>query len=298
VPAILIVDDESAIRKLLSDYLGKTYEVVCAQSGAEALSLLAVRPVDLVISDIGMPEMNGLELLRAVRERHPAIKCALLTGNNIDRFIKFDRKEYIANIIPKTVPFNFAELSAIVHGLVTGDIFGLRRYLLAGGDILSEHRITSSDEGKSVRMLVMTLLTGRFGNVRDMELVLDEAITNAVYHAPSATDGTKKYKSYSPITLEPDEYVYVECGCDREKYGVSVTDRKGRLKKETVLYKMERHISGAGVLDESGRGIHISRLFADRMIINIDPGKRTEVILMNYLEPRYQGFKPLYINEL
>ena len=61
---------------------------------------------------------------------------------------------------------------------------------------------------------------------------------------------------------------------------------------------MERQISGAGLLDESGRGIHMSRLFADRMVINIDPGRKTEVILMNYLSPAYRGFKPLYINEL
>ncbi len=298
MPAILIVDDDPAIRKLLSDYLGKLYDVVCVENGVEALSLLAKRRIDLVISDISMPGMSGLELLRTVRERHPAIKCALLTGHNVDHFIKFDKREYIANIIPKTAPFNFAELGSIVQGLITGDIFGLKRYLLPDASVLAQFRISSSAEGRAVRMQVLALLTGRFGNVRDMELVLDEAITNAIYHAPSATDGSKKYKSYSPITLEPDEYVDVECGCDNEKYGVSITDRKGRLKKETILFKMERHISGAGVLDESGRGIHLSRLFTDRMIINIDPGRKTEVILMNYLAPRYQGFKPLYINEL
>jgi hypothetical protein len=42
----------------------------------------------------------------------------------------------------------------------------------------------------------------------------------------------------------------------------------------------------------------MSRIFADRMVINIDPGRKTEVILMNYLSPAYRGFKPLYINEL
>jgi hypothetical protein len=90
----------------------------------------------------------------------------------------------------------------------------------------------------------------------------------------------------------------VECGYDREKYAVSVTDNQGKLKKETVLYKIDRQLTGEGLLDDSGRGIHMSRLFADRMIINIDPNKRTEVILMNYFSNKYRGYKPLYINEL
>lgn len=82
------------------------------------------------------------------------------------------------------------------------------------------------------------------------------------------------------------------------KYAVSITDYQGKLTKETVLYKIDRQITGEGLLDDSGRGIHMSRLFADRMIINIEPGKRTEVILLNYFSHKYRGYKPLYINEL
>jgi anti-sigma regulatory factor (Ser/Thr protein kinase) len=298
MPSILIVDDERAIQTMLADYLAKSYEVLCAGSGAEALALLAGRRVDLIISDIGMPGMDGITLLQAVRERHPGTKYALLTGNNVDRYIKYDKKEYIGNIIPKTVPFNFTEMEIIVRGLITGDIFGLKRHLLNGGTISAHYRLTSFDDGWAVREELVTLIEKRFGNARDMRLVLDEIITNAIVHAPATFDGSDKYPAVGDITLAPDEYVDVEWGCDREKYGVSITDRKGRLKKETIIHKMERHISGAGLLDESGRGIHLSRLFADRMIINIDPGKKTEVVVMNYLAPRYRGHKPLYINEL
>ncbi|MFH0919575.1 MAG: hypothetical protein V1913_04380, partial [Fibrobacterota bacterium] len=59
-----------------------------------------------------------------------------------------------------------------------------------------------------------------------------------------------------------------------------------------------RHIKGEGILDDSGRGLFMSRIFADRLIINIDPGKKTEMIVLNYRSSIYQGFKPLYINEL
>jgi DNA-binding NarL/FixJ family response regulator len=294
----MIVDDELHVREMLAEYLAKSYEVVCAPTGAEALALLDGHPVDLVISDITMPEMDGIELLSAVRKRHPGTKYALLTGHDINHYIKADKKEYIANIIPKTAPFNFTELEAIVRGLITGEIFGLSRYLLHGGTPFAQYRITSMDDGRTVREELVARIAERFGDAKDMRLVLDEIITNAILHAPATSDGSDKYRHISEITLQPDEYVEVECGFDKEKYGVSITDRKGRLKKETVLHKMERHISGDGVLDESGRGIHLSRLFADRLVINIDPGKKTEVIVMNFLTPSYRGHKPLYINEL
>ncbi|MBN2187807.1 MAG: response regulator [Chitinispirillaceae bacterium] len=298
MPSIMIVDDERHVREMLAEYLARSYDVACATNGAEALAFLDGRSVDLVISDITMPGMDGIELLSAVRTRHPRTKYALLTGHDINHFIKADKKEYIANIIPKTAPFNFDELDTIVRGLITGEIFGLSRYLLHGGTPFAQYRITSMDDGRQVREELVARIEKRFGDAKDLRLVLDEIITNAILHAPATADGSDKYRHVSTIALEPDEHVDVECGFDKEKYGVSITDRKGRLKKETVIHKMERHISGDGVLDESGRGIHLSRLFADRLVINIDPGRKTEVIIMNYFAPSYLGPKPLYINEL
>ena len=92
--------------------------------------------------------------------------------------------------------------------------------------------------------------------------------------------------------------MHLECGYDAEKYGIAVIDNMGRLTKDTVLYKIERQMSGEGVLDDSGRGLHMSRLFSDRLIINIAPKIKTEVILINYFSHKYRGYKPLYINEL
>ncbi|WP_374580939.1 HD domain-containing phosphohydrolase [Pseudoduganella sp.] len=78
---ILCVDDEpnilSALRRLLR---GKGYQVLTADSGAEGLQLLAQQPVDLVISDMRMPEMDGARFLAQVRERWPGTVRLLLTG--------------------------------------------------------------------------------------------------------------------------------------------------------------------------------------------------------------------------
>ena len=295
---ILIVDDERAIRMMLLDFLESKYSIETAETGDEALDILEKNSFDLVISDINMPGMSGPQLLAKIRKLYPETKTALITAYNVDEYIRAAKEYSITNIIPKTVPFNFSELDFTVRGLVTGEIFGLPRYLHADGTIIEKHTITCTNDARRVQDQLIELFEEKFGTSGDMKLILDEIITNAIYHAPTHDDGTEKYTEFSNITLEKDEYIYVECGYDDEKYGVAIVDYQGRLSKERVLYKIDRQITGEGLLDDSGRGIHMSRLFADRMIINIDPNKKTEVILMNYFSNKYRGYKPLYINEL
>lgn len=295
---ILIVDDEKAIRLMLLDYLENKYLVDTADNGDEAMHLLSKTKYDLVISDINMPGMSGPKLLSKVRENYPGTRVALITAYNIDEYIRVAKENSITNIIPKTVPFNFAELDSLVAGLLSGEIFGLSKYLMNENSILDSTWIKSTMEARATRERIIDIFNSKFGTSGDMKLIFDEIITNAIYHAPTLEDGSEKYQEFTDVTLEPNEYVYVECGFDREKYAISVTDYQGKLSKETVLYKIDRQITGEGLLDDSGRGIHMSRLFADRMIINIEPNKRTEVILINYFSHKYRGYKPLYINEL
>ena len=65
---ILVVDDNPEILEILTILLeGENYTVFSAQSGAAALSLLTAHPIDLIILDVMMPEMNGLEATRCIR---------------------------------------------------------------------------------------------------------------------------------------------------------------------------------------------------------------------------------------
>ncbi|MBA4424204.1 MAG: hypothetical protein C0390_14085 [Syntrophus sp. (in: bacteria)] len=65
---ILIVDDEESIRSTLGDYFSSIgYDVVTAQNGEEALKKFSPRAFDCIISDLFMPEINGMELLKRVR---------------------------------------------------------------------------------------------------------------------------------------------------------------------------------------------------------------------------------------
>lgn len=66
---ILIVDDSSTTRKLISLYLKIAgYNVISAINGIDALEKLAKTQVDLVITDLNMPQMDGLELIKSIRE--------------------------------------------------------------------------------------------------------------------------------------------------------------------------------------------------------------------------------------
>ncbi|MGB7566413.1 MAG: response regulator [Chitinivibrionales bacterium] len=296
--SILIVDDETSIRMMLYDFLEDKYKVDSAENAEIGMRMCKERDFDMVISDVNMPGMKGPEFLSEVKRMRPATRTVLITAYNIDNYIRMAREFNITNIIPKTSPFNFLELGSLIDALLTKNIFGLSRYMLPAYSVLGSFCIRSSVEAKQVRETATALLNDTLGTSGNMRLILDEIITNAVYHAPAYPDGTEKYPEYVEVHLQPDEFVYLECGHDTEKYGISITDNKGRLTKEMVLYKIDRQIAGEGILDDSGRGIHMSRLFSDRMIINISPNNKTEIILINYFSHKYRGYKPLYINEL
>ena len=76
---ILFVDDEEQIRKLLSTYLTRQgYDVATANDGLQALKAIQSRAPDLVITDVGMPNMNGFELTRRLRADHRTARTPIL----------------------------------------------------------------------------------------------------------------------------------------------------------------------------------------------------------------------------
>jgi two-component system KDP operon response regulator KdpE len=80
---VLVIDDEPPIRKLLR--VGLTahgYQIIEASGGKAALELLSEQPPDLVILDLGLPDMQGHELLRAVRERNDSVPIVVLSSRD------------------------------------------------------------------------------------------------------------------------------------------------------------------------------------------------------------------------
>ena len=77
---ILVVDDEENIRFVLDELLNSDYDVSLADNGREALALIGGTAFDLIITDLVMPEMNGIELVIAVKNKIPNQKIIAMSG--------------------------------------------------------------------------------------------------------------------------------------------------------------------------------------------------------------------------
>ncbi len=78
---ILLVDDDAAMREVLRAILGELgHEVVEASNGNEALSRQREKPADLLLTDIFMPGMEGLETIRIMRQLYPELKVVAMSG--------------------------------------------------------------------------------------------------------------------------------------------------------------------------------------------------------------------------
>ena len=114
-PAVLLVDDEESILNSLRRLLrSQPYDVVLATSGAQALEVMASRPIDLVMSDARMPGMDGATLLAEVHRLYPTTSRILLTGYaDLTTIIKAINDGQIHRYISK--PWNDEELPLVLQ---------------------------------------------------------------------------------------------------------------------------------------------------------------------------------------
>jgi signal transduction histidine kinase len=78
---ILVIDDETAVRRVVADMLaGQGHKVFQAADGREGLDCLEREPVDLILTDLGMPGMTGWDVARAAKARWPSLPVGLITG--------------------------------------------------------------------------------------------------------------------------------------------------------------------------------------------------------------------------
>jgi CheY-like chemotaxis protein len=105
---ILVVDDEPLICKVVSDFLGSAgHTIVTARNGREGLDEFTSDRFDLVITDMGMPELNGEDLAIAIKEEQPRMPVILLTGWG-DELLSSGIPQCIDLLISK--PFTYDEL--------------------------------------------------------------------------------------------------------------------------------------------------------------------------------------------
>jgi CheY-like chemotaxis protein/anti-sigma regulatory factor (Ser/Thr protein kinase) len=101
--SVLVVDDSEFDRHLAGELLRRTghFTVAYACDGAEALESIRAHPPDLIIADLQMPGMDGLELVTAVRDLHPGVPLVLMTGHGSEQIAVRALHRGAASYVPK-----------------------------------------------------------------------------------------------------------------------------------------------------------------------------------------------------
>jgi two-component system chemotaxis response regulator CheY len=117
---VMVADDTSVSRMLLVDGLNEIgiKNTILAADGEQALQLMMSTPCHIVFSDMNMPKLNGLQLLKALREYTPTRQCCfiLVTGKGDRAMIDEGKKYGLNNFLAK--PFTTATLKAAIEAVV------------------------------------------------------------------------------------------------------------------------------------------------------------------------------------
>jgi DNA-binding response OmpR family regulator len=123
MPKILLVDDDDALRKVLRLTLVKMgHAVVEARNGKEALALQRNEPFELILTDLIMPEKEGLETIEEFRKKFPEVKIIAMSGGgrvSVTDYLKIAKVMGADGILAK--PFSNDEMAAAIDAVLAED---------------------------------------------------------------------------------------------------------------------------------------------------------------------------------
>lgn len=203
-PKVLVVDDEISIREFLEIMLKREgYESHCVSSGPEALEYLKSKTADVILSDMSMPEMNGIELLGKIKELDPNITVVIMTAYGSAESAVQAMKGGAADYISK--PFQIEELLIVLEKcLQTRKLENENRQLRSQ---LHKEFSFESIIGNSEQMQNIFQLIKRVANTDANVLIVGESGTGKelVAHA-----------IHNHSTLKDKPFVTVNCGAIQE----------------------------------------------------------------------------------
>jgi two-component system response regulator PilR (NtrC family) len=271
---ILVVDDEESIREFLDIMLRKEgYEITTAEDGEKAIEIFKKKTFDMVISDLQMPKLNGLELLRAIKDQNPDVIFLMITAfgttETAVEAMKVGAYDYI------TKPFKIDEVRLNIAN-------ALRSKALEG-----ENRLLKKELGKenTVHNLV--------GNSEPMHRVFD--MIRRVSQTPTTVlitgeSGTGKEMIAKAIhfngPLKDKPFVPINCGAipetlmESEMFGHKKGSFTGAVVDKVGLF--EAADGGTIFLDEVGElplsiQVKLLRVIQERVIRRVGSVEDTEV---------------------
>jgi len=150
---VLVVDDDPGVRYTLREILaGEGLEVEEAGDGVEALERLQARPAPLLLTDLRMPRLDGMELLREVLAKSPSTRVVLITAHGSEREAVLAMKAGAFDYFKK--PFETEELLAVVRRAVEAVRLAHENEQLQGELVLSRTMVFASEAMRRLSVLV------------------------------------------------------------------------------------------------------------------------------------------------
>src|SRR6476469_7009902 len=195
MPRILVADDEPNIREVISFALERAgFGVATARNGSEALQQFRRGPIDLIVLDVGMPEMDGLEVCRQIRKTSDTpILFLSARDEEIDRVLGLEigGDDYV------TKPFSPRELVARVKAILrrarNSPVPAAAKEMTRGGLTIDPDARTAAFLGTPVLLTalefaILRTLLARPGFVFTRELILDAAYAGNIHVADRTID--------------------------------------------------------------------------------------------------------------
>lgn len=267
---ILVVDDKEMVRDLLGHFLTrKGYQVTLAEDGRKALELFNRESFDLVLSDVRMPGLDGLQLLKALKDLDPRVPVVLISGHSDIRTVVEALKAGADNFITK--PLQMDELGHVVNRSLElrclparttrdwQDIYQETYFKLPSvSDLICEVVYQISLSAVAVGFAQRDL-------DNNLRLALTEGITNAMEHG-NCWDPNKSVEVRSHITPHLLE--------------VSIQDEGNGFDFSHLPDPTDE----ANLLQERGRGIFLMRAIMDE-VVYAEPGNLLLLRKENRREP-------------
>ena len=122
-PQVLVVDDETIIAQLIADVLAEEgYDVETAPNGRAALERIELRSYDLILSDLRMPELDGLGLYREIEQRRPDLlrRFVFITGTS--EHTDYHHFIDVVNVPILTKPFDMSDLQRVAREVLSSSV--------------------------------------------------------------------------------------------------------------------------------------------------------------------------------
>jgi CheY-like chemotaxis protein/anti-sigma regulatory factor (Ser/Thr protein kinase) len=287
---VLVVDDSAMDRRLAGGFLKRAgMETFYAENGALALEAIARSAPDIVVTDLQMPEMDGLELVDAIRKEHPSLPVVLMTAHGSEDIAVQALRRGAASYVPKR---DLAEdLVATIQDILDVTHHGIREEQLVACLEATESRfVIDSDVAKLPAVighleqgLARMRLCDETGRLQ-VAVALREALVNAMYHGNLEV---------SSALLEQDAGGFDEL-VERRRAESPYRDRRVHLTatetREAATYVVLDEGPGfdpatlpdptdvANLEKPSGRGLLLIRTFMDEVRHNLKGNKITMVL--------------------